>query len=292
MSFFWKPSFTPCTMFATFARRVPESALASLLSLAATNDTLSPSTLTVTCGVRACLSVPSGPFTVTASLSTVTWTLSGTTTGYFAIRDICRRSLDHDAEDFAADTRLARAAVGHHAPRGRHDGDTEPVHHARDVVAAAIDAQPRARDALDLLDHGLAGVVLEADLDHGMAVLVADREVLDVALVLQDLGDGALHLRGGHEHADLLRRLRVADAGQHVGDGITHAHDFAPTSSPWSCRGSRRASRSRGSCCARGRTCGTCRAGVRSWRSDCEDARAKHRAAAPAGARAPDRGRR
>jgi hypothetical protein len=100
------------------------------------------------------------------------------------------------------------------------------------VVAALVDAQARARDALDLLDHRLAGVVLEADLDHGLAVVVAHGEVLDVALVLQDLGDGLLHLRCRDDHAHLLRRLRVADAGQHVGDGITHAHNFAPTSSP------------------------------------------------------------
>src|SRR5690606_12490218 len=81
-----------------------------------------------------------------------------------------------------------------------------------------------AGDALDLLDHRLAGVVLEADLDERLAVHVAHGEVLDVALVLQDLRDRALHVRGRHEHAGLLRRLRVADAGQHVGDGVTHAH--------------------------------------------------------------------
>src|SRR5262249_34575967 len=137
------------------------------------------------------------------------------------------RSLHHDAEHFAADAGLAGAAVGHHALGRGHDRDAETVHDARDVVAALVDAQAGARDALDLLDHGLAGVVLEADLDEGLALLVAECEVLDVALVLEDLRDGALHLRGRDEHAHLLRRLRVADAGQHVGDGITHAHDFA-----------------------------------------------------------------
>jgi hypothetical protein len=112
------------------------------------------------------------------------------------------------------------------------DGDAETVHDARDVVPALVDPQSRARDALDLLDHGLAGVVLEADLDQRLAVDLAQREVLDVALVLQDLGDGLLHLRCRHHHAHLLGGLRVADARQHVGNGITHAHGVSLTSWP------------------------------------------------------------
>src|SRR6185369_6039548 len=153
----------------------------------------------------------------------LTSTLSGTATGYLAIRDMVSSS-DHDAEDFAAHARLAGAPVGHHAARRGDDRDSQAVHHGLDVLAAAVDAQSRARDALDLLDHGLAGVVLQADLDHGMALELALGEVLDVALVLQNLRDGALHLRCRHHDAHLLGGLRVADARQHVGDGITHAH--------------------------------------------------------------------
>src|SRR3982751_2728967 len=219
-------------MLATVARSVPDIALEDLVSSAAANGTFAPSIFTTTWRSIDCLSVPSGPFTVSSPLSRVTCTLSGTATGYLAIRDMFSASLHHDAEDFAAHAGLARATVGHHAPGGGNDRDSQPVHHARDVVAALVDAKTGARDALDLLDHRLAGVVLEADLDHGLAFGASHREVLDVALVLQDLGDGLLHLRCRHEHAHLLRRLRVADAGQHVGDGITHAHDFAPTSSP------------------------------------------------------------
>src|SRR6185437_10821766 len=193
-------------MFATMARMVPESAFASFDSFAAANVTLSPSRFTTTSRAMRCLSVPSGPFTVSSPWPTVTSTFSGMTTGFFPMRDMSRSS-DHDAEHFAADARLARAAVGHHAPRGGDDRDPQPVHHARDVLAALVDAQPRARDALDLLDHGLAGVVLQPDLDHGLAVVVALGEVLDVALVLQDLGDGALHLGGRDHDARLLGRL-------------------------------------------------------------------------------------
>src|SRR4051812_19534893 len=149
-------------MFATLARMVPESALASLLSLAAAKVTWLFSSFTTTPGEVACSSVPSGPFTTIFEASMVTCTLSGRETGYFATRDMFSRSLDHDAEDFAADAGLAGAAVRHHALRRGEDGHAETVHHARNVVAALVDAKAGARDALDLLDHRLAGVVLEA----------------------------------------------------------------------------------------------------------------------------------
>jgi hypothetical protein len=57
-----------------------------------------------------------------------------------------------------------------------------------------------------------------------LALLADDGEALDVALVLQDLGDRHLQLGRRHHDAGLLDHLRVADAGQHIGDRITHAH--------------------------------------------------------------------
>src|ERR1700674_2517439 len=217
-------------MLATSLRIVPDIALACLVSAAA-KVTLSPSRFTTTWEAIDCFRVPSGPFTVSSAWPTVTSTFSGITTGYLAIRDMAL-PLDHDAEHFAAHTGLARPAVGHHAPRGRDDRHAEAVHDRANVLAALVDAKPRARDALDLFDHGLAGVVLEPDFDDGLAFEVAHREVLDVALVLQHLRDGALHLRCRHHDAHLFGGLRVANAGQHVGDGVTHAHIGAPTSSP------------------------------------------------------------
>src|SRR5688572_9459723 len=213
-------------MFATLARSVPESAFAAFDSFAAANVTLPSSSFTTTSRVSGWVSVPSGPFTITSLGFTVTWTLSGTAMGYLAIRDMAA-PLDDDAEHFAAEAGGTRLAVGHDALRRRHDRDPEPVHHAGDVVAVLVDAQPRARDALDLLDHRLAGVVLEPDFHHGLALEVAQGEVLDVALVLQDLGDGLLHLRCRHQNAHLFGGLRVADARQHVGDGVTHAHGYS-----------------------------------------------------------------
>src|SRR5205085_1993637 len=56
------------------------------------------------------------------------------------------------------------------------------------------------------------------------AAFVTDGEVLDVALVLEYLGDGALQARRGHRNLGVTDGLRVADAGQHVRDRIAHAH--------------------------------------------------------------------
>src|ERR1043165_7491854 len=108
-------------MLATLARTVPESALASLLSSVAAKVTLPFSSFTATPRPIGCVSVPSGPFTTISFGFTVTWTLAGTVTGAFAIRDISALSLDDDAEHFAAQPRIARAPVGHHALRRGHD---------------------------------------------------------------------------------------------------------------------------------------------------------------------------
>src|SRR6266702_276624 len=70
----------------------------------------------------------------------------------------------------------------------------------------------------------LPRVVLEADLELRLAFLFADGEAFDVTLVLEHLGDRNLDF--GRRNADrgLADRLGVADAGQHIGDGIGHAH--------------------------------------------------------------------
>jgi hypothetical protein len=104
------------------------------------------------------------------------------------------------------------------------DRDAEAVHDLGQVVAALVDPKARPADALDLLDDRLAGVVLQRDLELRLGLVAADREVLDVALVLEDLRDRRFQLRRRHRDARLFHHLRVADAGQHIGDRITHAH--------------------------------------------------------------------
>ena len=52
----------------------------------------------------------------------------------------------------------------------------------------------------------------------------APEPFMTAIITFQDLGDGRLQLGGGHRDGRLLDHLRVADAGQHVRDGVTHAH--------------------------------------------------------------------
>src|SRR5450432_2546803 len=221
-------------MLATSARIVPDIASASGESLAGANMILPFSFFTVTRALTGRTSVPSEPLTLIVSAFVVTSTPLGTAIGIFPTRDMTcsfsTRSLSYDMplrhvhQDFAADAGLPRLAIGHHALGRGDDGDAAAVHDARDVVPALVDPQARTADALDLLDHGMAGVVLQRDLELGLGTLALDPEAVDVALVLQDLGNRHLQLRRRHRDARLFHHLRVADAGQHIGDRITHAH--------------------------------------------------------------------
>src|SRR6266496_3209057 len=224
VSFFSKPAVTPLTMFATSARSVPCIGLAA--SFAALHTSVSPLFSIDRSLPYVRVSEPSGPLIVIAPGASVTSTFAGSGIGWLPMRDIavsCSRSGD-DAKNFAPDTGGARLAVGHHAARRRDDRDAEPVHHPRNVVLALVDAQPRLRHALDPFDHRPACVILERNLEHGLHFLARDLEAVDVAFVLQYLRDGQLDLGRRHRDDGLLDHLRVADARQHVGDRISHAH--------------------------------------------------------------------
>src|SRR5690606_39866181 len=125
---------------------------------------------------------------------------------------------------FAADAGGAGLAIGHDATGSRHDSHTQTVHDLRDGLGTLVDAQAGTRDAVDALDHGAAGVVLQGDLELGLGLLSIDLEVFNVAFVLQHSGNSRLQLGGGHGDRRLVDLLRIAHAGQHVGDGIAHAH--------------------------------------------------------------------
>src|SRR5450432_1679460 len=205
---------------ATSARSVPCSALAS--GVTALNTSVSPDFSTLTVSPKRRDSVPSGPLTEISPAPMVTSTFGGRLTGLLPMRDIVWLPSGHDAQHFATDTGSARPAIGHHALRGRDNGDPQPVHHARDVVLALVDPQPGLGHALDLLDDGPACVVLQRDLQQRLDALAHDRKTIDVALVLEYLGDCNLHLGRRHLYRYLLRHLRIANARQHVGDRITH----------------------------------------------------------------------
>ena len=75
---------------------------------------------------------------------------------------------------------------------------------------------------------GTALVILQAHLDGGLAGIAVDGEILDVAFVLQHLGQSQLDPRRGRGDLGLARELAVANAGEEVRDGIRHAHAVAP----------------------------------------------------------------
>src|SRR5262245_40153545 len=142
---------------------------------------------------------PLAPFTVTESAAMVAVTPCGRSTARFATRDIRKYLLPgsgDDAQDFAALADGARLLVRHHALRRGDDHGTHAAEHLRQLVLAAIDAQAGTAHALEAVDDGLALEILEAHGQHGLAAVVGDAEVGDVALVLQHAHHGRLHLRG------------------------------------------------------------------------------------------------
>src|SRR5688572_9097807 len=218
-------------MLATSARMVPDMALAWFELPSALHFSVSPSFSMPTFGSIGRAITPSGPFTEISPCAMLTSTPLGTGIGYFAMRDMVV-SLGDDAENFAADAGSARLAVGHNTARGRHDRHAQSIHHLRQAVAVLVDAQAGLGDALDALDHRPAGVVLQTYAQFLLRAAVAHREVFDVALVLQHLGDGGLQLGAGHAGLHLPDHLGIADSGQHVCNRIGHAHRALLTSSP------------------------------------------------------------
>ena len=99
-----------------------------------------------------------------------------------------------------------------------------------DAVVADVDAATRGRHAADAVDRRLAvAPVAEDDGQRLRLFALADADVVEVALGLEDRGDVLLELRVRHLGAVVAGHERVADAGEHVRDGIGH-HGI--TSSP------------------------------------------------------------
>ena len=104
------------------------------------------------------------------------------------------------------------------------DGNTQTVHHLRQVVARLVDAQTWTGHTFQTFNDRAAGIVFQRHFQQRLAVVFLDFKALDVAFFLQNAGDG--HLQFGRRDHDgfLLDALRVADPREHVGDRIAHAH--------------------------------------------------------------------
>ena len=120
---------------------------------------------------------------------------------------------------------LASLLVGHDALGGGDDGNAETLEHAGELVSARINAEAGLAHAAQALDGLLfAGEILEGDADDALGTVVDHLEVLDVALVEKDLGDGLLHLGRRNVDGLMLGASGVADAGQHIGNGVGDLH--------------------------------------------------------------------
>src|ERR1700733_147397 len=178
------------------------------------------------------MSFPLGPST-NSSLPMVIFTPLGRGINFLPTRDIVYLTpFDRSpqlAQHFAADVFFSRRTAGHHAARRGQNIDAETAQHLGNFLAADIDAAPGPRNALDPRYHRhVAGRVFQIDADTALGAFVGQLEVDDEAFFLQDARDLHFELGGRHVHFGMARRLRVANARQHVGDGIGDGHVSSP----------------------------------------------------------------
>src|SRR3972149_2019321 len=209
-SFFSNPSLTPATMFATSARASPCGPRPGRSSPARVMTSSLFSSRALRPAGTGCASLPFGPSARTVAPSIWTFTPDGILMGFLPIRDIGCPS-PHVGEDFAADLLLACVPAGDDAPRRRHERHTHPAQDRRDVILRHVHAAPGRRDPHQTRDDLLvARPVLEADAQRPLLRVLEHPEVLDEALVLQDLGDPHLATRRRDVHLLVLRTARVA----------------------------------------------------------------------------------
>src|SRR5690606_19522524 len=188
-------------MLATIERRVPVSATCA--GSLADNCALPSSMLIWMSAGLATDSVPFGPLTLIDSAWALISTPLGRGIGFLAMRDMVVTPLGHEAQDFTADALLARLRIGHDAPGGGNDRHAQATEDLGQRVLAAVLAQARARDALELLDHRAAFEILQFDLELGLGAVLDHAQVGDVTLVLEDVGDRHLDPGGRHLHRRL-----------------------------------------------------------------------------------------
>src|SRR5262245_57006969 len=139
-------------------------------------------------------SLPLGPSARTRAPSTCTLTPAGMVTGCLPIRDM-GALLPHVGEHFAADLLLARVAVAHHPAGGGQEGHPHSAQDGWDTVVGDVHPTARRRHPNQARDHLLvARPVLEVHPQGALLVVLQNPEVLDEALVPQQLGQADLEL--------------------------------------------------------------------------------------------------
>ena len=121
----------------------------------------------------------------------------------------------------------AGGLVSHDALGRGHNGNAQAMQNPGQLVSTGIDTQAGLGDTAQAGDDLLlAGIVLQGDADDALGTIVDELEVLDIALIQQDLRDGLLHIGRGDVHGVMLGVVRVADTGQHIRNGIGDLHEF------------------------------------------------------------------
>ena len=134
-------------------------------------------------------------------------------------------SLPYERKDFAADMVCASSLVGHNALGCGNDCDAEALQNAGQLVRTGVDAQAGLRHTAQAADDlFLAGKVLQLDADDALGAVLDDFVALDVAFVEQDLRDCLLQVGSRHIDGLVLCRVCIADARQHIGNGISDLH--------------------------------------------------------------------
>ena len=231
-------------MFATSARARPCSARVGLRSSLAreARPRRSSTSHRDRRRARGSASVPFGPFTrMRAVRAAPRVTPVGIAIGSLAD---ARHRYQTSQSSSPPSVLLARLAVGEHAARRREHRDAEPVAHARDLAPCrrrrggpggsrggcrrSAGGRPRRSGA------GCASTALPSRASTSHRVEEALRRRARCATASFSFEDG-------HAISRVARLPRVADAGQHVGDGIGHHGLVVPLTAGTACRGGRAA---------------------------------------------------
>ena len=122
----------------------------------------------------------------------------------------------------------ASSLVGHNALGGGDDGNTEATEHAGQFICADVNAETGLADTAKAGDDLVLAIVLQGDVDRALGTIVNDLIALDVALVQQNLSDALLHVGSGDIHSVMTGTVCVADAGEHIRNGVSDMHSVNP----------------------------------------------------------------
>src|SRR5690606_10265090 len=134
-------------------------------------------------------------------------------------------TLEDAAEYLATNVGSLGFVVGHNTLGGGQDRHTEAIRHLRNILYRRVHAAAGTGNALDGADHAFVLGVLEFNLVLGGTVLeLGLRIAADETLGLENVQHATAKGRCRRRNGRFATLLSVADAGQHIADGIGKAH--------------------------------------------------------------------